>query len=83
MTPLRTLQVITASRPKKGLPRLQDVKNVGLESAKKAAVQTANWLRLLDIANRLTDAHLRAVALDMLRHQSVRDVERFLWGLGK
>lgn len=83
MTPLRTLQTVTSSRPPTGRPRLQDVKNVGPESAKRAAVQTARWLTLLDIANRLTDAHLRATALDMLRHQSVRDVERFLWGLGK
>lgn len=84
MTPLQTLSAITATRePQTGCQRLTDVHNIGLDSAKDAAEQVARWLRLLDIANSLTNAHLRRVALDMLRHQPAADVERFLWRLGK
>lgn len=81
MNQIQLLQTVTASRPPTGRPRLQDVKNIGPESAERAAVKTARWLTLVDIANRLTDAHLRATALEMLQTEKPWKVEDFLRGL--
>lgn len=84
MTPLqKMLYAITATREPQTTQRLTDVKNIGPDSAKEAAVRVAYWLALLDIANRLTNPHLRRVALEMLYTDNCRSAERFLWELVK